>query len=807
MINYVEKYYPFSVKLFACLCALSLSGVGMAQTADAFLRAKFNEYQQQGVQEKMFLHTDKEFYVAGEICWFKIYSVDAKFHKPLNLSKVAYIELLDNNNKVVLQSKVEMDSSTGHGSLYVPVTINSGSYKLRAYSNWMKNFDASLFFEKTLTIVNTQKATQQTAAVAATSYDVRFFPEGGNLVAGLQSKVAFSVKDRFGSSVDSKLFILAGNKDTVATASSQKFGMGSFVFTPKNEQRYTAVVQLGNGVVVTRELPAAYKTGYVMQLTDADERRLKVEVSSANVGADGDLLYLFIQTRGTVKAIQGGSLQNGKAVFMIDKLKPAAGISQFTVFNADKKPLCERLYFKYPLPGLDISLKPDEPVYTTRQKINLSVSAFTPNKQPAMADMSMTVFRLDSLQQPAQSTIHEYLWLIGELPGFVESPSYYFTAASSASDIDHLMLVNGWRRFRWEEIVKNEKPLFKFAPEQKGMLVTGKIVNSKTGQAAPNVRGYLSVPGSNPLFRTSLSDEKGMVKFEMNKMLGTPGIIVQGAPDDSNTYRVEINNAYSDDFADRIIPIYAVPFKYQQTLAAHNLSAQVENVYNGPMRMKVQEREIDTTKFYHHPNEIYFLDSYTRFTTVEEVLREYVYSVGVRRRNGKFFLLVYNDADKYNGMFDKQPLILLDGVPLFDVEKFMRYDPLKIRRLETVTRRYFYGNTAFDGIINMFTYNGDLQGYELDPETTVIDYEGLQLQREFYAPGYETNLKAASRIPDFRNVLSWMPNIKTGKDGQYQAGFYSSDLPGKYMVEVQGITPNGEPGVGRTFFEVRKPVK
>ena len=232
---------------------------------------------------------------------------------------------------------------------------------------------------------------------------------------------------------------------------------------------------------------------------------------------------------------------------------------------------------------------------------------------------------------------------------------------------------------------------------------------------------------------------------------------------------------------------------------------QVENIYHGDIRKKVKDGMADTSSFYEHPNVLYLLDNYTRFTTMEEVLREYVFSVNVRKRGGKFHFPVFNDADIYHGSFDKDPLVLLDGVPVFNMDKVIQYDPLKVRRLESVTREYYYGGMTFDGIVNLVTYNGDLEGYVLDPNATVIDYEALQLQREFYSPVYETTQQQASgHLPDFRNVLNWVPVIKTGKDGKYQNSFYSSDLPGKYVVEVQALTPDGKTGSDRLFFEVKK---
>ena len=123
------------------------------QEKEALLKDQFNEYNQQVLQEKLYVHTDKNFYLAGEICWFKIYNTDAFFHKPLGISKLAYIEVLDKNNKPVLQAKVPMKEGDGNGSLQLPVSLGSGKYLLRAYTSWMKNFSADYFFEKQLLLL------------------------------------------------------------------------------------------------------------------------------------------------------------------------------------------------------------------------------------------------------------------------------------------------------------------------------------------------------------------------------------------------------------------------------------------------------------------------------------------------------------------------------------------------------------------------------------------------------------------------------------------------------------------------------
>ena len=93
-------------------------------------------------QEKLFVHMDKTFYLAGETIWFKVYVVDAASHRPMDVSSLSYIEVLNKEDKSVLRARVSMTSGYGNGFLVIPGFLNSGNYILRGYTNWMKNFSA-----------------------------------------------------------------------------------------------------------------------------------------------------------------------------------------------------------------------------------------------------------------------------------------------------------------------------------------------------------------------------------------------------------------------------------------------------------------------------------------------------------------------------------------------------------------------------------------------------------------------------------------------------------------------------------------
>ena len=779
------------------------AGTVKAQAPDV-LKQQFTAYAQQTLQEKLFVHTDKSFYLAGEICWFKIYNTDAFFNKPLNLSKVAYVEILDKNNKPVLQAKIALKEGDGNGSLQLPVSLGSGKYLLRAYTSWMKNFNAAYFFEKPITIINTGKIYEINTVLQKEKYDIQFFPEGGNLVNSVQSRVAFRIVGQDGKGISCKGIIVNDKSDTLVSYTALKFGMGSFLFTPEAGHTYKAVITLPGGDQVTQLMPPAYNSGYVMHLAKTGgQLKITVQVPANNNNAPG--VYLFAHTRGLTKSVQSGTISNGYAEFLIDMDKLGDGISHFTVFNADRQPVCERLFFKKPAQYMQLTATTDLPEYDQRKKVNIRIAAADQDGKPLLSDMSMAVYRLDSLTAPDEMSIGNYLWLSSDLVGAVESPDYYFTNQNAEVEeaMDNLVLTQGWRRFRWEDILQQKKPAFEFTPEYKGHIVKGRLISNTGNQPEPNTECYLSVASTKSEFRTALSDDSGFVHFEMNNFYGGSEIILQSKGQRDSTIHIEVANPFADKYSATVLPAFSLPQSNAAALLNQHISVQVLNTFAGN-RLKQWSLPAgdDTTAFYSKPDGVYMLDDYVRFTTIEEILREYVPEVNVRRREGKYHLPVFDNIRKE--YFQNDPLLLLDGVPAFDVNKLMSYDPLKIRKLEVVSRMYFYGKLIFGGIVNFITYNGDMPGYELDPHTTVVDYEGMQLQREFFSPIYGTKEQFAVRLPDYRNLLYWSPEVKTNHDGKQEAAFYTSDLSGKFAVVLQGIAPDGKTGSTVTYFQVKE---
>ncbi len=790
------------------ITSLMTSFVPVQAQDDEFknVRQQFEKFSKYTAQEKIYLHTDKSFYVAGEIIWFKIYYVDAATNQSLDFSKVAYVEVLDRLNKPVLQAKIELSEKGGSGSLYLPLTLNSDSYTIRAYTNWMKNSGTSVFFEKTISVVNTIKPVEANVQQDSIRVMANFFPEGGNLVHDIETRLAFHIVGQNGKGVDAHGTITNDNGDTIKRFSTYKFGIGSFIFKPLAGQQYKATISVPGGKSFTSSLPVVYDHGYVMNVTDNKDGRLKVRVraKAKETGQRGERVFLLAHSRQLLKAAETGYVNyETDLVFYIDKTKLDEGVSHLTLFNKEQQPVCERLVFSRPQNKTATTISSDKTDYGKRQKINLAISSSVDSNVADHSNYSVAVFRVDSLQTPEESDIASYLLLTSDLRGYVESPGFYFANETAIDEAtDNLLLTHGWRRFRWENVLSATPPSPKFIPEYRGHFVAAKVTNAGDGKAANDIECFLSFPGSPFGFFVARTDNKGMVYFDAKNYYGAGEIVVQASRDTVSNYKVDILNPFFEEYTKRNLPFLAIAKREEKNFIGKSIGMQAQNIYAADSIRRFNAPALaDTFPFFGKAEYSYRLDDYKRFTTMEEVLREYVVSINVSLRNGKLYLSMWDDAAQT--VYTDNVLVLLDGVPLMNYHNIFSYDPLKVRKLDVVPRRYQIGGINFKGIASFETYQAKFDGFELTPGAIAVDYEGLQLQREFYSPVYDSDADRQRRIPDFRSTLYWQPDVSTDTKGHRTIQFYTSDQPGKFLVVLQGFDATGKPVSTTSSFIVK----
>ncbi len=794
--------------LLGALVALTGSAPLFAQQDSLnSLLGKFDRYRNETLQEKLFVHTDRSFYLTGETMWFKVYDVDGSFHMPLDVSKVVYLEILDQDNKAVLQTKIGMKEGGGGGTFFLPTSLSSGNYRLRAYTQWMRNFSPDFYFQQPITIVNPFSKAGLKPFESKPHYDVQFFPEGGHLVSGLKSTIGFRAVDQYGKGIDFYGTVLDEKNDTVARFQPLKFGLGNFGFVPLFTHRYKAVIKDKNGNTSAYPFPAVDNEGYVIHVQDSGANQVLVHVSCQFTnyplgrGSRKPFVFFLAHTRQVIAEAKLHFLEQGEALFFLDKNKLGEGISHFTIFTAEMVPVCERLYFKQPFNKFDIEVQPDKTQCAQRKKIDLTLFARNQDGKPEELDLSVSVYKTDSLQNNNASNIVNYLWLTSELRGAIESPGYYLTEGSTKPEaVDNLMLTHGWSRFRWDDILKNKTNSFEFIPEFQGHIIHGRVVELNSGMPVKRITTYLATPGKNIRLSVSRSDDQGKVQYEMQDFVGSRRIIAQTNDQLDSTYRIEVTNPFSEAFSISPPGEFDLSEKHKAAITSRSFQMQIQNAFYDENPNHIAVPKIDSIAFYGKPDEQYWLDDFTRFPTMEEVMREYVPGVLVRKRRGKFHFMTLDRTNKT--VFRNDPMVLLDGVPVFDIDKIMELDPRKVKKLDVLTQQYFLGPVSFDGLVSYTTYKGDLSDFQPNARALDLKYEGLQWKREFFVPRYESQDGQKSRIPDLRNLLYWSPNAKTNSQGKRQIDFYSSDVPGHYTVVVQGITSKGIPGVGTFTFTV-----
>ncbi|MGI4872222.1 MAG: hypothetical protein ACRYFX_13730 [Janthinobacterium lividum] len=755
---------------------------------------RFASYSQRHPIEKLFGHLDRPAYVSGETIWLKLYTVEGTTQQPLAASTVAYVEVLDPQQQPVLQVKLALRQATSQGSLVLPATLPTGRYTVRAYTNWMQNFGAEFYFHAPITIVNTRVPLGAAATPLATTYDAQFFPEGGYLVQGLGSKVGFKLTDAAGRGVAAEGTVLDATGATVARFSPLRFGLGSFSFTPtKAGAAYRAVLKFANGRQLTQALPVVREQGYVLRLEDAGPEQLRVVVQTQGPALASERLFLLGHARQQVAVAAEGQLVAGQAVFVVPRRQLAAGVAHFTLFNSRRQPVCERLWFSPPPATLALHAQADKPQYASREPVTLRL---TTGAQPA--NLSVAVYQLDSLSAAGGADITSYLWLSADVRGPIERPDHYCATPDPAA-ADNLMLTQGWSRFSWARVLTpRPDSLPTFAPELHGHLVRGRVLDRRTGAPVQGLHAYLAAPSRRIRLYGAISQASGSLLFEVPDWYGPQQLVVQTDTRRDSLYRLEILSPFSGKYA--AAPARPLPLseRWAASLLRRHVQAGVQQLYSAPPGPYLAPAA-DSGAFYGHPTARYLLDTYTRFPTLEDVFREYVPGILVRNRKDGFHLLV---PDNNTREVMESPLVLLDGVPVFDTNRLMAFDPLKIQRLDVVLSHYLSGLLTYNGIIGLSTYRGDLAGFPLNPHALLQEYEGVQGQREFYAPRYDSPATLRSRQPDFRNLLYWNPEVHTTSSGSTLT-FYTSDQAGSYRVVVQGLTPSGLTGNTSFIFSVK----
>jgi hypothetical protein len=338
-----------------------------------------------------------------------------------------------------------------------------------------------------------------------------------------------------------------------------------------------------------------------------------------------------------------------------------------------------------------------------------------------------------------------------------------------------------------------------FAWEKRGHHVTARVTNKQSHVPAAGITGYLTILNSPDELFVATSDSSGLITFIVGEVIGPNELVLQVDEGGAEKYNIEIVNANTITGRSELPAGNDNSFgEMSESMDDALVSAQVQKVFANKNKVSAAHASAAVYPFYGKADAFYLMSDYVHFSTVEEILREYVTTVGVQKRDGKLYPIVNDILSKKP--FPDVPLILVNGVPIFDMQRFMSLNTDEFHSIAVLARKYFIGEKMFYGIIDV-RLNVPLK--EFGATAQVVDYMGTLPAFEITQPDYQDELQRRSRKPDFRNVLYWNPGTVTNKEGKAAVEFYTGDLEGEYAIVVTMVAPDGKIGTANSRFKVQ----
>lgn len=786
-----------------CIITAIFLFAGLITSAQRFDLA-LDSFNKKNSTEKIYIHSDKDYYVAGETIWFKAYFYTGG--KPGSNSTNIFLQLLNAKGQKVAEKMLPVLGAVAKGNIDLPDSLPQGSYYLRSLTPTMLNTDESFIYKKEIIVL--RPGNPATASVSP-NVSVHFFPESGSLIDGILTVVAFKATDQWGTPADIGGTIKMEDGTVIASFKTYHDGIGKVQFKPQAGKKYVAEVTTAAGPK-TYSLPEVSTSGVSLKVQD--EKGGKKFQLSRGEGDKSlmDKVTLVAQINNMLVYENEIAFEDYPSVvghIVTDSLP--SGILHFTVFNKDGIPVAERLSFV------------DNSEYRSGAEIKVTKAGLGKREEnqlelnfPGVAQRSLSVSVTDFSENNIgdKENIWSRFLLTSDLKGHVYNPAWYFEPGndSARQGLDNLMLTHGWTRFSWAKILKGEFP--EKAPIDPSFIsVAGTVVDEKT--KTPIGGGLLNI-----LLEAEDSSSQSYEKIvDANGRFSIDSMFFNG--------RSKFFYAYADAKG-KNHPALVIPDEntlskkasYVPLGVADNLTSDISAFRS---RNDIGERFRNVQSHLEEVKELQKVTVQARKKSPFEEVNE-KYTSGVFRSDGKENIDNINNpvTDKTmnavdyiknrvqqieiqgGGFVNRKNMSLISGQK-WAVGVFLNEVPTSIGFLRTIMAKdvalvKFWeagfvgvGSSYPGGAVAVYTkekFKDDVQPDKLE----YFERNGYAVVKEFYNPDY-TTAEAKKAATDSRTTLYWNPNAFTdaGSDS-IQFKFFNNDFSKKFKVVVEGFDSDGK---------------
>lgn len=465
---YIKQLFTFFLGcLFICSTQIWASTSPAEETFNYYLDQALS-FAKNYPREKTYLHFDNTSYYVGDTIWFKAYVTLSEELIPTPISRPLYVELVDQTGHVVEKQIVKITNGEGHGQLVLSASsILSGYYEVRAFTRWMLAFEEQSYFSRTFPVYLSSKGEKPERSITTyqlnpsmkqrpekkEKFNLRFFPEGGNLVEGVSSKIAFKAESTSEANVKIEGSVYDVDGCEIGKLETLHDGMGCFTHTPGEKAAVAKVTYKGK--LYQFKLPEALSSGYVLNVTNKPGA-LAIEVS-CNDATPHDTLAVFMSHQGRPFTYQLVSCTaEASSKFMVLTKDMPTGVIQISLINRAGATLCSRLSFVTPKSQLRITPTGLKSVYTPYSPIHCQLQVTDAAGKPVQGNLSVSIrdaVRSDFLEY--DNNIYTDFLLTSDLKGYIHQPGYYFseTSIQKQTELDVLLLVHGWRKYDMSQLI------------------------------------------------------------------------------------------------------------------------------------------------------------------------------------------------------------------------------------------------------------------------------------------------------------------------------------------------------------------
>ena len=776
--------------------ALLFSFVSLNASGQDFTAA-LNAFHSSNPQEKIYLHYDKDQFVAGETIWFKAYLFNNG--APSFLSTNFYVQLTDSSGKSLEVLKFPISGATVKGSINLPDSLPQGAYNLRAFTPATLNFTpAELSYRKGIFVFN--PSTRKPITAAAPDISLQFFPESGHLVHGLTSVLAFMATDQYARPVAINGTISTADGFTIPIKTDAT-GMGKLNFKPDAAKTYKA--SYGEGKIVA--LPAVQRSGINLHVEDEKGGKL-FTLSRSNTDKNNfQRLIIVAQINNQVvyeQEVDFDDYPSVKGHLVTDKLP--SGILHFTVFNKDGAPLAERLSFvdnrEYESQTAIASIQKN---LKKRGENIIEIS----NTDSLQKTLSVSIIDESLSNSDRQSIISRFL-LTSELKGHVYNAAAYFEKPfdSVKQQLDNLMLTQGWSRFSWKKILSNDFPEKKYndpylitvkgtVRDEKGNTVKGGQLNVYVESEDSTTQSFdVNVLGDGRFALDSLlfyGNAKFYYSYFQNGKAKNAVFAIDSAIRESFP---------ADNFAPASLQLQPVQLTHTELVKRYQFSKDVlgksKSLEPVVLETSSNKKPVDivnekyTTGPFRTPSKIN-IDNINQ-PTPNKTINPLDYAMNnIRQLELQGGNLVNSRTVSLASGAKWSVAIFVDEVPA---------DPatLRVFRMDEIALIKFYdpgfvgaGSNGPGGALAIYTKKQQ-QAPPKNVKMDYVTYKGYAITREFYNPDYAVpNIR--HDLPDVRTTLYWNSAIfLDAESNKTSIRFFNNDHSKQLRMVIEGFTGDGK---------------